>query len=342
MSKIQIESNSQRYCYGCCGSRNCIYHVKDTNRKQFTTLQSSYICSTVLYLSCQRYKSKAIHNFPEFFHSFIIAVFIMSKIQIESNSQHLEVLTDNLPSCIYHVKDTNRKQFTTITFFRGDNRKLYLSCQRYKSKAIHNDEPAEPDDVVAVFIMSKIQIESNSQHIRYDYDSKTSCIYHVKDTNRKQFTTNGLFNTNCEMLYLSCQRYKSKAIHNSMVFIHLLVSAVFIMSKIQIESNSQQTSRFPNKLNGCIYHVKDTNRKQFTTANIMRLKIAKLYLSCQRYKSKAIHNISATQYNNCFAVFIMSKIQIESNSQHPCLCLYFYFRCIYHVKDTNRKQFTTE
>ncbi len=164
----------------------------------------------------------------------------MSKIQIESNSQlksnHIKLYN----SCIYHVKDTNRKQFTTLPAKESNYRALYLSCQRYKSKAIHNLNCFLYWEDNAVFIMSKIQIESNSQLLQ-TYDEKSrSCIYHVKDTNRKQFTTTFQEDQIAYQLYLSCQRYKSKAIHNKIWWINLVWSAVFIMSKIQIESNSQQ------------------------------------------------------------------------------------------------------
>ncbi len=87
MSKIQIESNSQPRAGGCETAKSCIYHVKDTNRKQFTTNSVIPCEATALYLSCQRYKSKAIHNDYAISDGMNIAVFIMSKIQIESNSQ---------------------------------------------------------------------------------------------------------------------------------------------------------------------------------------------------------------------------------------------------------------
>ncbi len=138
--------------------------------------------------------------------------------------------------------------------------------------------------------MSKIQIESNSQHSPDVYNRNASCIYHVKDTNRKQFTTSYFMHTKLSALYLSCQRYKSKAIHNTTKGMISYPSAVFIMSKIQIESNSQQREVASHLLFCCIYHVKDTNRKQFTTENAVNHNSLMLYLSCQRYKSKAIHN----------------------------------------------------
>ncbi len=142
----------------------------------------------------------------------------------------------------------------------------------------------------AVFIMSKIQIESNSQLAGFYFGSYASCIYHVKDTNRKQFTTCRVWWDPEVQLYLSCQRYKSKAIHNYRKTFYCSHQAVFIMSKIQIESNSQLTLSPYQLMMCCIYHVKDTNRKQFTTKRREILKGLMLYLSCQRYKSKAIHN----------------------------------------------------
>ncbi len=315
MSKIQIESNSQHERCDIAAEISCIYHVKDTNRKQFTTDLETLSYFQVLYLSCQRYKSKAIHNKYFFVALFIVAVFIMSKIQIESNSQHSFGVSKRNNCCIYHVKDTNRKQFTTTRRNTWRNAELYLSCQRYKSKAIHNYSAGGVVTISAVFIMSKIQIESNSQLILVYAKNKSCCIYHVKDTNRKQFTTDNIPDSYNPVLYLSCQRYKSKAIHNLRMCPLKKVSAVFIMSKIQIESNSQLIRWWIGGLICCIYHVKDTNRKQFTTDYDGRYRRGKLYLSCQRYKSKAIHNTFNIVPSTCCAVFIMSKIQIESNSQ---------------------------
>ncbi len=195
----------------------------------------------MLYLSCQRYKSKAIHNRLLYQNKKQEAVFIMSKIQIESNSQQLKGFDKSALRCIYHVKDTNRKQFTTYNTYPECYVWLYLSCQRYKSKAIHNWMIDDNWSSIAVFIMSKIQIESNSQHHLIKYQKHWSCIYHVKDTNRKQFTTKNSIFIGIMELYLSCQRYKSKAIHNRCSERTAVYLAVFIMSKIQIESNSQLT-----------------------------------------------------------------------------------------------------
>ncbi len=119
--------------------------------------------------------------------------------------------------CVYHVKDTNRKQFTTDTNIFSANFELCLSCQRYKSKAIHNFSTKRSKGSCVVFIMSKIQIESNSQLCAKVHRVDRRCVYHVKDTNRKQFTT----------------------IAN---VVAPSGTVVFIMSKIQIESNSQQRS----------------------------------------------------------------------------------------------------
>jgi len=168
----------------------------------------------------------------------------MSKIQIESNSQLWYTVMSILLSCVYHVKDTNRKQFTTAICFCAANALLCLSCQRYKSKAIHNFVNSFLKFSIAVFIMSKIQIESNSQLISAAHRLEHCCVYHVKDTNRKQFTTVHRKGTISSWLCLSCQRYKSKAIHNPVQTITGWAGAVFIMSKIQIESNSQRKTVF--------------------------------------------------------------------------------------------------
>ncbi len=212
----------------------------------------------------------------------------MSKIQIESNSQH--ALYDEILQ-----------------------KKLYLSCQRYKSKAIHNPVQLSSLINLAVFIMSKIQIESNSQQAFCFLRFRCSCIYHVKDTNRKQFTTWFWFLHNSLKLYLSCQRYKSKAIHNDLRDGRINAYAVFIMSKIQIESNSQLIAIVRVEIVSCIYHVKDTNRKQFTTTCRWCWFRCKLYLSCQRYKSKAIHNISV----------VTCKVKKGFNTEY--IVPYFYY-----------------
>ena len=138
MSKIQIESNSQPNFSNLLLTQRCVYHVKDTNRKQFTTVLKRWKFRKWLCLSCQRYKSKAIHNYVRHGKDRKLAVFIMSKIQIESNSQQPETLINLSLGCVYHVKDTNRKQFTTVLCMQIIFYELCLSCQRYKSKAIHN------------------------------------------------------------------------------------------------------------------------------------------------------------------------------------------------------------
>ena len=117
--------------------------------------------------------------------------------------------------------------------------KLCSIFQRYKSKAIHNSSTITIPKSKAVFNISKIQIESNSQH--------------------------------------TC-------------WLTICTTAVFNISKIQIESNSQLVIGVIAGGYGCVQYFKDTNRKQFTTI----LKSGKLSMQLcsifQRYKSKAIHN----------------------------------------------------
>ena len=114
MSKIQKESNSQLVTRGCSRLGAVAIYVKDTKRKQFTTIIAILINPLMLL----RY---------------------MSKIQKESNSQQSASLS-HPPACCCDI------------------------CQRYKKKAIHNLVAATHVVVRAVAI-------------------------YVKDTKRKQFTT---------------------------------------------------------------------------------------------------------------------------------------------------------
>ena len=137
------------------------------------------------------------------------------------------------------------------------------------------------------------------------------------------------------------QRYKSKAIHNELGSYVMLPTAVFNLSKIQIESNSQLLLLYILLEIGCVQSFKDTNRKQFTTKTYNAIKIILLCSIFQRYKSKAIHNFVWCFSSFKKAVFNLSKIQIESNSQLVGWCFVFTLSCVQSFKDTNRKQFTT-
>ena len=216
----------------------------------------------------QRYKSKAIHNWPLLLMAVRLVVFNISKIQIESNSQLEHFIYIIICCCVQYFKDTNRKQFTT---FSTNGRKYAMLCsifQRYKSKAIHNDLSNFPASELVVFNISKIQIESNSQHLTKGTASGVCCVQYFKDTNRKQFTTHlALHLQNC-LLCSIFQRYKSKAIHNIYFAVKFSNSVVFNISKIQIESNSQHLTSCLIDLLCCVQYFKDTNRKQFTTRNI--------------------------------------------------------------------------
>ncbi len=162
----------------------------------------------------QRYKSKAIHNTTGTNESCFCAVFNISKIQIESNSQQGVGVGFQGRCCVQYFKDTNRKQFTTSLKHLITFRRLCSIFQRYKSKAIHNSAAVWPKLFFAVFNISKIQIESNSQHKQSIAFLEISCVQYFKDTNRKQFTT-AIEKAAREALLCSIfQRYKSKAIHN--------------------------------------------------------------------------------------------------------------------------------
>ena len=217
MSKIQKESNSQHDAH--------------------THLRAVCCCDI-----CQRYKKKAIHNG------------VCSEFGVRS-------------AVAIYVKDTKRKQFTTWTARPFPTTRLlrYMSkiqkesnsqhmsshrrarcrccdiCQRYKKKAIHNSSMLWRDGFRAVAI-------------------------YVKDTKRKQFTTPTsrpcAIGSCCDI----CQRYKKKAIHNFNLQLRRQDRAVAI-------------------------YVKDTKRKQFTTPQ------------CEAHTPH-------------WLLRYMSKIQKESNSQH--------------------------
>ena len=163
ISKIQIESNSQRGGGEAISPACCVQYFKDTNRKQFTTGAVDTDYAMTLCSIFQRYKSKAIHNLRGRCNQLFCVVFNISKIQIESNSQLKSPCSVTSFSCVQYFKDTNRKQFTTmrtaITFMTA----LCSIFQRYKSKAIHNNEDSDYVYDCVVFNISKIQIESNSQ-----------------------------------------------------------------------------------------------------------------------------------------------------------------------------------
>ena len=174
---------------------------------------------------------------------------------------------------------------------------------------------------MAVFNISKIQIESNSQRLDWQCRHHYRCVQYFKDTNREQFTTVYDSNLQRPLLCSIFQRYKSRAIHNTQLWKHFSPPAVFNISKIQIESNSQQIVCKGIRSHGCVQYFKDTNREQFTTCSLLKNSRGVLCSIFQRYKSRAIHNIRVWAFNIFQAVFNISKIQIESNSQHlPCIC----------------------
>ena len=214
ISKIQIESNSQPYSKSIGKDPSCVQYFKDTNRKQFTTINACWSGLNLLCSIFQRYKSKAIHNM--FFMLLVnrSVVFNISKIQIESNSQQYTNLEEARKSCVQYFKDTNRKQFTTRKLDLKTGTLLCSIFQRYKSKAIHNVYDTVKITFVVVFNISKIQIESNSQLPQLFNTIKSCCVQYFKDTNRKQFTTVPVSVKPFESLCSIFQRYKSKAIHN--------------------------------------------------------------------------------------------------------------------------------
>jgi hypothetical protein len=64
------------------------------------------------------------------------------------------------------------------------------------------------------------------------------------------------------------------------------------------------------------------------------MKMMQLCSTRQRYNLKAIHNGGRGGYHSSNAVFNTSKIQSESNSQHPHHFATMIYSCVQHVKDT--------
>jgi len=167
ISKIQTESNSQHACSHTFILSCCAQYFKDTNWKQFTTVGDILPGAWRLCSIFQRYKLKAIHNVKLRTNFLKMVVLNISKIQTESNSQRSYIIGDPIGGCAQYFKDTNWKQFTTAALPIIFNLPLCSIFQRYKLKAIHNGcwWCAAPSEVV--LNISKIQTESNSQHIRF-------------------------------------------------------------------------------------------------------------------------------------------------------------------------------
>ena len=268
-------------------------------------------------------------------------MFNLSKIQIESNSQQKRDQFAGKINCVQSFKDTNRKQFTTKDTIRKELTLLCSIFQRYKSKAIHNTLWHSQNSDTTVFNLSKIQIESNSQQQWAAEFLNIDCVQSFKDTNRKQFTTQLTVVYYKIQLCSIFQRYKSKAIHNNWIDLPTDCKTVFNLSKIQIESNSQPAGPWKLFHRNCVQSFKDTNRKQFTTTCSQGSAPRPLCSIFQRYKSKAIHNTILRCRKKKRTVFNLSKIQIESNSQHKHFTCHSCINCVQSFKDTNREQFTT-
>ena len=142
----------------------------------------------------------------------------------------------------------------------------------------------------AVLSLSKIQFKSNSQRASTWSIHTSSCAQSIKDTIQKQFTTAIIQGAYQYLLCSVYQRYNSKAIHNSWLYLSLRPTAVLSLSKIQFKSNSQQLCITFQIFYCCAQSIKDTIQKQFTTW--FRLVVTSLWLCSvyQRYNSKAIHN----------------------------------------------------
>jgi len=136
--KSQIESNSQQDCIVAPAFLWCVKDRQITNWKQFTTAKEPIL---EIYMVCQRssnHKLKAIHNKQDRNELSKTGVSKIVKSQIESNSQLIRVISQDVYWCVKDRQITNWKQFTT---WYGKSCYRPLVCQRssnHKLKAIHN------------------------------------------------------------------------------------------------------------------------------------------------------------------------------------------------------------
>jgi len=132
----------------------------------------------------------------------------------------------------------------------------------------------------------------------------------------------------------SKSQHLSKRRHRSRV--------VLSMSKIQSESKSQRRKDDKARPGSCVIYVKDTIWKQITTHKVLIKQNILLCYLCQRYNLKANHNSFCLFKIKGFVVLSMSKIQSESKSQLPPICIVSAASCVIYVKDTIWKQITTK
>ena len=217
--------------------------------------------------------------------------------------------------CCQNLKDTIWKQFTTKDLIEEVPEPVLSEPQRYNLKAIHNQYPHSMRPPYGVVRTSKIQFESNSQHVANTSNLDYGCCQNLKDTIWKQFTTAKVSFLVLLQVLSEPQRYNLKAIHNGHCLTVPLMLGVVRTSKIQFESNSQRRVLWSLRSLRCCQNLKDTIWKQFTTKNYLQppllgccqnLKdtIWKQFTTCsqrprwwlrvlsepQRYNLKAIHN----------------------------------------------------
>ena len=263
-SKIQSEINSQLSETLCLLSQRCHQYLKDTIWKQFTTVFFLFIYIWLVSPIPQRYNLKAIHNPNAIRELTLQGVTNTSKIQSESNSQRWRESEKPPVWCHQYLKDTIWKQFTTVGCVLSPHQSVSPIPQRYNLKAIHNIIFTGDCESKGVTNTSKIQSESNSQHmqlwelcnpgvtntskIQSESNSQHSlltlcsfsrCHQYLKDTIWKQFTTCNFTIIEHRKVSPIPQRYNLKAIHNCAFFFCHCLNGVTNTSKIQSESNSQ-------------------------------------------------------------------------------------------------------
>ena len=165
--------------------------------------------------------------------------------------------------------------------------------------------------------MTKIQKESNSQHFRQVSYRFRGVVTYDKDTKRKQFTTGVALPYRKEGCCDLWQRYKKKAIHNTLC------------------------ARSP-RLGGVVTYDKDTKRKQFTTrmrAAGMNPEVLWPMTKIQKESNSQRRSMTCRQTVRCCDLWQRYKKKAIHNQ--PSYSLPFRYGVVTYDKDTKRKQFTT-
>ena len=193
------------------------------------------------------------------------------------------------------------------------------------------------------FPMSKIQSESNSQRRFCTWPTRQRCGF-------------------------LCQRYNLKAIHNCLLRLLKIATAVvsyvkdtiwkqfttfsvspcwwgllwFPMSKIQSESNSQPWSWEADKRQAVVSYVKDTIWKQFTTRASNCFWYDSLWFPMSKIQSESNSQpVVRGRFRRIRCGFLCQRYNLKAIHNQPVILTWWETAVVSYVKDTIWKQFTT-